>query len=201
MIVKGTHKLFARALCVLMCVVSVSCGVSLESPASPSPDEMTSAREAYETAFFRLEAAADATDQALTAAYECEEVSCWDSSLQAADQALRAEDEAYLEFSTALDGRMRVLDALAEECRSCPRYITASHEHAAAERMFQQARRLENGLYLEVLRCDTDACLERVTERLDAEAVPRRADAARRLNDAQQRMMDAEAAAYQELTG
>ena len=191
--------LLARALCVLLCAASVSCGVSLESPALPSSDEMASAREAYETAFFRLEAASDATDQALSAAYECAEVSCWDSSLQAADQAIRAEDEAYLEFSRAMDGRMRVLDALAEECRSCPRYITASNAHVAAERMFQQARRFENGLYLEMLRCDTDACLERVTERLEADAVPRRADAARRLDDAQQRMVDAEAAAYQEL--
>ena len=90
MIANVTHMLLARALCVLLCAASVSCGVSLESPALPSSDEMASAREAYETAFFRLEATADATDQALSAAYECAEVSCWDSSLQAADQAIRA---------------------------------------------------------------------------------------------------------------
>ena len=188
-----------RSVMVLLCVASLSCGASQDSPAFPSSDEVTSAREAYETTFFRLEAASDATDQALTAAYECAEVSCWETTLQAADQAIRAEDDAYLEFSRAIDGRMHVLDGLAEECRACPRYITESKAHAAAERMFQQARRAENGLYLEMLRCDTDACVDRVSERLDRDAVPRRADAARMLNDAQQRMLDAEAAVYQEL--
>ena len=116
---------------------------------------------------------------------------------------LQTEQNAWLEFDDAMSRRLTLLDALADaegdECRSCPNYIGAVHLHVAAERMFQQARDAENNLYLEFLRCDSDACWNRIEDRLDEEAVPRKADAAQRLHDAQQRMLDAEAAFHSEM--
>ena len=49
MVTKLIHRLLARARYLPLCVASVSCSASPESPALPSSDEMASAREAYET--------------------------------------------------------------------------------------------------------------------------------------------------------
>ena len=192
-------------LATVLTLTLISCGVPSKQVAGPSSEEMLASREAYETAFFRLDAAEEAAEQALDDAYDCMEADCREPTVRAAEQALRAEDEAYLAFSRAMDERWRIADSLAEvgtnECRACASYADAARAHIAAERMYRQARRFEYGLYVEWLRCDTDACWDAVDESLNVEAVPRRAAAAVRLDAAIQTMLEAEDALYQELGG
>ena len=196
-----TKTFVGVAMAAILLVIS-GCAVT-QSAEPPALDEMVSVRESYETAFYRLAAATEATDVALETAFECEDMSCRDATIQAADRALETENEAYLEFNRAMDERMNTLIELTtvepEECRSCSRFITATELQQSAERMFQRARSAENALYLEFLGCDTDSCRDRVQDRLEREAVPRRADAAQGLSDAQQQMIDAESALHREM--
>ena len=186
--------------------LAAGCGALQDrEPVGPSVEEVEAARSHYVTAFYQLEEAADATDHAGADAFDCDSVSCLDTSIAAFDQAIQTEQRVWLEFDDAMSRRLRLVDQLADvevdDCRSCPDYISATHLHVAAERMFQQARNIENELYLELLRCDSDSCWNSVEDRLDEEAVPRRADAAQRLYDAQQQMLDTEAAFYSEMEG
>ena len=176
-----------------------------KEPFGPSVEEVEAVRTQYVTTFHRLEEVVDATDQAGSNAFECESVSCREDSIVTFEEAIQTEQYAWLEFDDAMSRRLTLLDALAgaegDECRSCPNYLDTVHLHVAAERMFQQARDAENRLYLEFLRCESDACWNRIEDRLDEEAIARRADAAQRLHEAQQQMLDAEAAFYSEMEG
>lgn len=198
------HRNVMAAIVIAAVVVAGGCGALQDKePLGPSVEEVEAVRGHYVTTFHRLEEVVDATDQAGSDAFDCESVACWEDSIATFEEAIQTEQNAWLEFDDAMSRRLTLLDALADaegdECRSCPNYIGAVHLHVAAERMFQQARDAENKLYLEFLRCDSDACWNRIEDRLDEEAVPRRADAAQRLHDAQQRMLDAEAVFHSEM--
>ncbi|MCQ3806081.1 MAG: hypothetical protein OXB92_10055 [Acidimicrobiaceae bacterium] len=195
-------KILAGAAMAGMLLLISGCAVA-HPEGAPSYDDIASTSESYKTAFCRLEAATEAADAALVTAFDCVDLSCREVTLQAADRALETENDVYLEFSRAMDERMSTLIELTtvepEACRSCSRFVTATDLQQSAERMFQRARTVENALYLEFLGCDTDTCRDRVQDRLEREAVPRRADAAQTLNDAQQQMFDAESAMHQEM--
>ena len=191
-------------VCGLLLVFSASCGTKeTTSFAEISFEEMTAARSAYEAAFYKLDGHVEVTDAAFDDAGNCNDMPCLRQTADSIARAIRGESAASAELNLVAGDLLAHVALLVEvdegECGHCREFANSFQANIAAERIYQAARTAENRMYVELLRCDTDECVDRVERRLDEDGVPRRAAAARRLHETQERLLDVENDLYAEM--
>lgn len=134
----------------------------------------------------------------------CETDDCYFRAVDAFEIAIREEDHAAQEYDLLLGQGVLLLTRIVDSTPTCgvecSSLLEVWIEEAAASRLFSSARAQENALYLDAWRCENEGCLADVLQRLDS-AVEIRADAANRLDDAQQRRLAAERDTYDVLFG
>ena len=169
-----------------------------------SMDETEAWRADLMGALTVLDTTKRSVQQAGEAIDTCETDDCYFRAVDAFEIAMREENLAAQEYDLLL-GRgvlllTRIVDSTPTCGVECSSFLEAWIAEAAASRLFSSARSQENALYLDAWRCENEECLTDVLQGLDS-AVAIRADAAIRLDEAQQRRLAAERETYDVLFG